>query len=91
MARQPSNDRNPSHDENLNWNNILKTEASSSQKTRRILLIIAVIVSFGIAFNNGVYEFSAQSNFVVHKYNKFTGDIEVCLPKKGCEPIKDLK
>lgn len=91
MVRQPSNDRHTCHDENLNWNNIPKVEASTSQKNRRTSLLVAVIISLGIAFNNGIYEFSSPNHLIVHKYNKFTGNVEVCTPKKGCVSMKNLQ
>jgi hypothetical protein len=91
MAKQPSNDRHNRYDENLNWNDIPKIETSTSQKNRRILLLVAVIISLGVAFSNGIYEFSSPNHLIVHKYNKFTGTVEVCTPQKGCVSIKNLK
>jgi|AntDeeMinimDraft_5_1070356.scaffolds.fasta_scaffold03302_3 hypothetical protein len=50
----------------------------------KTIIICALIIALSIVAHGGFYSFHTVQGGVVHKQNKFTGLIELCVQNRGC-------
>ncbi len=55
----------------------------------RAILVAAIILASAILLNGGIYKYETVQVGVVHKYNVFTGSVELCIQKRGCNNFED--
>lgn len=54
------------------------------KNNERTIIICALIIALSIVAHGGFYSFHTVQAGVVHKQNKFTGSIELCVQNRGC-------
>ena len=59
--------------------------------TPRAIVIGAALIAGAILISNGVYEFYSPQKFIVHRYNKLTGNVYYCGLGEQCEPFEPAK
>lgn len=52
--------------------------------SNRVIVLIALIIMIGFVFSDGIYRFDKIQAGVVHKYNKITGTVQICIQDRGC-------
>ncbi len=52
---------------------------------KTVIIIASLIISISIFLAGGIYEFSSQQVGLANRYNKITGDIDLCRYDIGCE------
>lgn len=57
-------------------------------KIQKTIILCSVIITLAILFNGGFYKFETVQAGLVHKYNIFTGTIELCVQGRGCNEFK---
>ena len=55
--------------------------------TPQSIIIAASIIGVSIVVSSGFYEFSSPQYGIAHRYNKFTGRVDMCVFKQGCNTI----
>ena len=55
------------------------------------IILSAIIVSQGIDLSNGIYSYDSKIAGTANRYNKFTGEIYLCINSKGCTPYEQTK
>jgi hypothetical protein len=50
----------------------------------KIIILAAVIIAVGIFLSGGIYRFHTVQAGVVHRYNNFTGRVDLCVQNRGC-------
>lgn len=53
-----------------------------------IFIASAIIISIGIALSGGIYSYDSKVAGTANRYNKFTGQVYLCINGKGCHPYK---
>ena len=71
---------------------ISKSDMTMSNITLPVAIIIgAALIAGAMLITSGVYEFKSQEIEVVHRYNKLTGSIYICVIGKPCVPMKEFR
>jgi len=52
--------------------------------TPKAIIIAAILIAVSILVTQGIYEFSSVRWDTVQRYNKLTGNAELCLFGSGC-------
>ena len=62
------------------WGNMSKEAA---------LIISSIILGLAVILHGGIYDFYTEDAGVVHKYNKITGKVELCLLRHKCKDFEE--
>jgi hypothetical protein len=54
----------------------------------KLILACCLIIALAILLSDGFYKFETIQGGVVHKYNVFTGSVELCLQNSGCRDFR---
>lgn len=55
------------------------------QNRDAVVLASAFLVFLGLLLGNGVYSYDTVQAGVVHRYNKITGSVALCVKDRDCE------
>lgn len=59
--------------------------------TPKSIIIAAIIIAVSISITSGIYEFSSVQLDIVQRYNKFTGDVAICVVGHECKSFSKMQ